>query len=235
MQAILFATLFLPLTFLLAALPPRGPVLPEDPNGEIHSLRLFLEREEQTCVYGRNQETVCEGQRRLLNEIVEPLKAAFAFYDIKATRPFDSWDFKTWNAEEKNAWEERISNISDENLCKALELAYIFSVWQVSVLEPTTPVQSMRDILVKEMTEEIRSDQRRAAWPFRYLHFLDKKVFPAACSELKTETELRWDFIFKTKPMRKPLGFAVGMCGRPMNAHYIDDLPDHQLQKMNWK
>jgi hypothetical protein len=81
----------------------------------------------------------------------------------------------------------------------------------------------------EQVHQNLERDRERAKYAFRWLASIPAEQFPVDCRgpyrrSLYDEFQLRYDSIEGELPARKPLGFAIGMCGRTMNAHYIDDM-----------
>ncbi len=132
------------------------------------------------------------------------------------------------------------------NTCTTYKHLYLYSFWKLLKLAPSFNYQSFYDLI--EQTEDsdkekfyFIKDIKRAVWALRYLKVLNSQKIVKQCFvnsiSIIDEFEKRYDFIFNFKPVkRRPLGFAVGMCGRPMNSHYLDDFVQSKSRKKpsNW-
>ncbi len=134
----------------------------------------------------------------------------------------------------------------NQNICHTYKHLYLYSFWKLLKLVPSFDYQSFYDLIeqVEDSNKEkfyFLKDIKRAIWTLRFLKVLNSKKIVSDCNinslSLVEEFEKRYDFIFNFKPRkRRPLGFAVGMCGRPMNSHYLDDLVEGKTREKpsNW-
>jgi hypothetical protein len=179
-----------------------------------------LESIEQRTVFGGSEAQLGPVEKRKLElrDAVAPVEGLIYAQGMRADVEPSDWDFKRFDG--NLPWLRSLQFAPADKRCEMLTLAYIFAVWKLDTLEPETPILSMKDIRIKVETDAVLRERRRAAWQLRYLHFIPTAVIPADCQHIAVEAEKRWNFIF-TK--RRALGFAIGMCGRPMSAHYLDD------------
>lgn len=187
--------------------------------------RERFEAEEQVCFQGppRLVAPRVEEQQRLLLDILETASADFRRAGIRASDPPQGWNYRTWRDEQSEQWLHLFDVAGEERRCELVELAYLFAVGQVTTLESTVPIRGIRDILIAagdEKREDIVRDRGRAAWAFRYLYALRARDLPDACWSVFAEGLKRRAFLFTD---RRPLGIAYGMCGHPMNSHYLDE------------
>ena len=152
------------------------------------------------------------------------------------------WTLKNYHFKGEKRWLRKVKR--SKNRCELLKLAYLYSIWSVTTLEPSFQYQDLFDHLLStepsnEELDNYTRDQRRASYAFRFLKVVPKELFPQDCRldakrSLLSEFELRFNFIFNELG-RKPLGFALYMCGRPMNAHYIDEMVwDSRQEPKGW-
>lgn len=148
---------------------------------------------------------------------------------------------RSWPGQQ--AWLARLSAAPPPERCDLLELAYVFAVTTLARMEPSSPITASGPgrAVVEEKDEAFLRDERRAAWILRYVAAVPKSLFPENCHChaagycLYEEASARWNFVFgpmfpiegneqpgQAPQYRRPIGFAELMCGRSMNAHYID-------------
>lgn len=162
-----------------------------------------------------------EAERRLL-----ALKENF----IEAAQ---NWNFESW-PEKKDGWTKKLrAEKTDAERCRRLRLVYARAIARLDTLTPEHSIDGIFDIMIdkdKPLDAATRRDRERAAWELRYFFTRDKKgriqetlkekEIPADCHPMMAAARKRYEFIFTE---RRPLGIAIGMCARPMSAHYVDD------------
>jgi len=134
----------------------------------------------------------------------------------------------------------------NKNLCHTYKHLYLYSFWKLLKLAPSFEYDSFYSLIELEDATGLErfnfiKDIKRAIWSLRFLKLLNSKKIISKCEinsiSLVKEFDKRYDFIFNFIPKkRKPLGFAVGMCGRPMNSHYLDTYVESKTRKQpkNW-
>lgn len=207
-----------------------GPQVSQNPFNDIEGTLKRLEEKEQTCFFGSPyyQERKSAVLRDEIAEIQGWLAPVFKAEGIEMDDLADpKWDLKEWPGSKE--WIGRLSKLDPSQRCVALERAYAFAITQMSLLDPTVPIEGYQDLLLESETKvppDVQSDRKRAAWAFRYLSSVPDDLYPKECycvtksRCLKEIVRSRYRYIFSN---RRPLGYAYGMCGRSMNAHYLDD------------
>ncbi len=192
-------------------------------------LHQVLEHEQQSFQAINQNEKVQAWWKHAFETLVSPVQERFRARDLLGEVSPDQLDLWLMDAQAGNldtwsgvsTWKSAFLGASDQGRCEELALAYIAAVWQVSTMPPESPIVSGIDSFLIGISAEIAGKERaRATWVFRYLRSIAVEDVPLNCQWIKVDADLRWDFIMKGD--RRALGFAVGMCGRPMNAHYIE-------------
>lgn len=190
-----------------------------DTSALIHPIRERLEYLEQVSVVGNIRKQI-PFARRMKHKLVRtagPLMPLFKQNGIELT---DSHQFVTLDPS-VDRWRERLKKMDSKQFCAAAELALAAGILAVDVIPPSQPIRNFMDVLVDERhpSPDVTRDRARALWTFRYINALPQHWFPKECLEVAKTAKIRTDYIFDR---HKPLGAAIGMCARPMNAHYIE-------------
>jgi|GEM_PF-4443228 len=131
--------------------------------------------------------------------------------------------------------------------CSTLKHSYLSSMTQLLRLAPSFDYHALWDIFYSlgdtgpEKSKLIK-DQTRLAWQFIDLIALSSFKSLKSCKFkgssylIVQEFRLRLGMGFEQEFLHKPLGFAIGMCGRPMNSHYADRFIDNKEREVpsNW-
>ncbi len=135
---------------------------------------------------------------------------------------------------EKNTFLDAFN--SEKENCKTYKHLYLNDAIEVLLLSSSFSYNKFSDLIEAEHLSPSLEDKKnffidvqRGAWAFRRLSALSKDQKLESCRVeervLQNEAQLRFDYLFNYDLVKKrPLGFAIGMCGRPMNSHYIDPL-----------
>ena len=120
--------------------------------------------------------------------------------------------------------------------CEYLKVAYMEATWNLTLMKPSFDYKTNTiDDLILSMKPELdefknfEKDKLRASWALRNFVTLDKKDIPTDCKNkagrsFYDEAMHRFNSISEPTVQRKPLGFALGMCGRSMTGHCFDDI-----------
>jgi len=132
-----------------------------------------------------------------------------------------------WNSEP--VWKMRFDAASPERRCELVELATALSIARLSTLPASKQICKFQDFICDDSKEKLfQRDLRRLQWELRYLSSIDEKDLPQrpeTCRKNLIEAKLRLSFAAPKESdtaHRWPLGRAIGMCARPMSAHYLD-------------
>ncbi len=204
-----------------------------------------IERLEQVCVQGQSIEeqiqyaNIVKSRMHQYSDLLSDRfqKLGYKSVDLKELRqtPKTSllkYSLKEWD--DLESWKQEFTNAPQTlDRCELLESAWLNSLLRLQVLEPSKAICRFSDILCENPKElEYRNDMARAFWELR---FFDAGIKPkmlqsysrssGMCDEnqLWKKASKRIAFLKDTKIRRRPLGYAIGMCGRSMTAHYLDD------------
>ncbi|MDA9793316.1 hypothetical protein N9B72_01900, partial [Bacteriovoracaceae bacterium] len=131
---------------------------------------------------------------------------------------------------------------SQKNKCQFLKVAYAEALWSLTLLKPSFNFKSntVKDLLlpIEPSYEEFKNyerDKLRASWALRNFITLNKQDVPKDCKtkagrSIYNEAMIRFDSVNDSTAQKKPLGFALGMCGRSMNAHCFDDISPERAE-----
>jgi hypothetical protein len=201
---------------------------PVDPELEdLMVLRAKVEALEQVATYGGPEKQRCGADQTIqqMCKLIVPFEfqlklAGIEGHSLPPDESYEHWDGKL-------LWASRLHGENDVKRCKDLHLAYIFAVYGLTTEEPSVPIHGMKDMRIKKhdgtwiSDDALLKDRERAAWQLRFIQSTPRELVPALCLEIVQEAEKRWKFIYSAE--RRPLGFAIGMCGRSLSAHYLDD------------
>jgi hypothetical protein len=123
---------------------------------------------------------------------------------------------------------------TDQDKCEFLKYAYFNAVYELSLLAPSKAYNgSMDDLLMPlnptvDQFKDYERDKIRASWALRNFLSLKKEDIPKDCKTkagraIYDEAMLRFESIVILPAQKKPLGFALGMCGRSMTGHSFDE------------
>jgi hypothetical protein len=131
---------------------------------------------------------------------------------------------------------------STKKKCQFLKVAYLEALWSLTVLKPSFNYKpnTVNDLLlsIQPEFEEFKNyerDKLRASWALRNFITLNKEDVPKNCKtkagrSIYDEAMIRFDSVNDSTAQKKPLGFALGMCGRSMNAHCFDDISPERAE-----
>ncbi|MCT4642056.1 MAG: hypothetical protein N4A33_07120 [Bacteriovoracaceae bacterium] len=134
---------------------------------------------------------------------------------------------------------------SNSDKCNFIKAAYFHSLWELSTLEPSFDFSkgNLSDLLLSpnpsfEEFKKYEKDKLKAAWALRYLLTIDQNQYPPNCNtkagrSLKKEIQFRFEGINDPIMQKKPLGFAIGMCGRTMTGHCFDEKEKQERPEAN--
>lgn len=126
----------------------------------------------------------------------------------------------------------KYDSLSDR--CKVAKFAYLDAVWRLTTLKPSFEYKTntLNDLLLSPKPEldeflKYEQDKLRATWALKNFLTLKREDLPSDCAtqagyHIFDEAMIRFDSINDTITQKKPLGFALGMCGRSMTGHCFD-------------
>lgn len=217
-----------------------------------------FEHIEQRCISGASEaQEARKYYLKSIDKVILPFRDEFIRLgllegDIKTNPigqitnqlPPENWQ-RGKNFKGRDEWIEKLTKASKNERCQLIKMAYLSSMWKIIKLKPGYDYQQFSDLLLprEANNEELlryQEDQKKASWAMRFVTHLPDNIDPNKECLLKDnrgilqEAALRENFIYDKKFNRKPLGFAIGMCGRPMNSHYIDQLVINNERKDPW-
>lgn len=119
-------------------------------------------------------------------------------------------------------WRSGLASLEPASGCAVAELALAFTIWQLDTLRPTL---DERDAEVPgvggQAAAALKRDRERARQALRYSEL--PPGLSDLCGDLAERLVVRRAFVLAPLPRdRRPLGFAMQMCGRPEAAHFAD-------------
>jgi hypothetical protein len=202
---------------------------------------------EQVCIMTAPQEQLKRAQRideRMmdLRKILESRAESEALETQDAPEDYLAAETPTWKLQ--SVWKARVEAASLERRCEWVELLSAVAVARLSTIPASKPICGFQDFICEDVSDKLFvRDTRRLNWELRYLAAIDSKDLPPkpeSCRANLSEMKERLQFAEPAKDKgahRWPLGRAIGMCGRPMSAHYLDQaFMDGKMSKPKaWK
>jgi hypothetical protein len=204
----------------------------DDESRSTAELLARLRNLEQVCIMAAPAEQLKRAQRideRImdLRNILEVRAKSEAFESLEAPEDYLSAETPTWKM--KEGWRARVEAASPERRCEWVELLSAVAVARLSSIPASKPICKFQDFICEDASDKLFvRDTRRLNWELRYLSAIDSKELPPkpeSCRANLSEMKERLQFGEPAKDKganRWPLGRAIGMCGRPMSAHYLD-------------
>jgi hypothetical protein len=219
---------------------PKTEVAPErltklrknDEGRSTSELLARLRNLEQVCIMAAPEEQLKRAQRideRImdLRKILEVRAKSEGLESLDAPEDYLSSKNPTWQMQD--VWKARVEAASPERRCEWVELLSAVAIARLSTIPASKPICKFQDFICEDASDALFvKDSRRLNWELRHLATIESEELPPkpeSCRANLSEMKERLQFAEPSKDKsanRWPLGRAIGMCGRPMSAHYLD-------------